>query len=66
MNRVGNLVKEELRERIVKGRRSDRVMAMALMFEEEIVRVIYAYGQQGGKAMVESSDFMMNWHMNEI
>ena len=60
MDGVEILEKEELCEKVVKvPRRNDRVMAMALMLEEEIVRVISAHGQQNGKTMVKSSDSTM-------
>ena len=47
---VGTLVKEELCENVVEvRRRCDRVMAIGLVFAEEVVRVIYAYAPQSGK-----------------
>ena len=51
---VGILVKEELCEKVVEVRRScDRVMAIGLVFEEEVVRVVCAYAPQSGKPDAE-------------
>ena len=53
-NRIGGieiLVKEELCEKVVEVRRkSDRVMAMVMAFEEEVIRVICAYPPQVGRS----------------
>ena len=55
---VGILVKEELCEEVVKvRRRCDRVMAIRLVFEEEVVRVICAYAPQSGKPDAEKERF---------
>ena len=51
---VGNLVKKELCEKVVEVRRkSDRVMAMVLVFEEEVIEVICAYASQVGRLECE-------------
>ena len=51
---VGIMVKEELCEKVVEvRRRCDRVMAIGLVFEEEVVRVICAYAPQSGKPDAE-------------
>ena len=55
---VGIMVKEELCEKVVEVRRkSDRVMALVLAFEGELVRLICAYGPQSGRALVEKDQF---------
>ena len=54
---VGILVKEELCEEVVEVRRCDRVMAIGLVFEEEVVRVICAYAPQSGKPDAEKERF---------
>ena len=55
---VGILVKEELCENVVEvRRRCDRVMAIGLVFEEEVVRVICAYAPQNGKPDAEKERF---------
>ena len=38
-------------------RKSDRVMALVLAFEGELVRLICAYGPQSGKGFVEKDLF---------
>ena len=46
------LVKEELYDKVVVVRRvNDRVMSLAIVFEE-VVRVVCKYAPQGGKSMV--------------
>ena len=48
------MVKEELCEKVVEVRkRCDRVLAIGLVFEEEVVRVICAYAPQSGKPDAE-------------
>ena len=55
---VGTLVKEELCEKVVEvRRRCDRVMAIGLVFEEEVVRIICAYAPQSGKPDAEKERF---------
>ena len=55
---VGTLVKEELGEKVVEVRRqSDRVMAMVLVFEEEVIRVICVYAPQVGRSECEKDQF---------
>ena len=62
---VGILVKEELCENVVEDRRkSDRVMATVPAFEEEVIRVICAYGPQVGKSDCEK-DQIYNDMANE-
>ena len=61
---VGILVKEELCEKVVEvRRRCDRVMAIGLVFEEEVVSVICAYAPQSGKPDAEER-FYEEWHVN--
>ena len=51
-------MKEELCEKVVEVRRkSDRVMAMVLAFEEEVVRVICAYAPQVGRLECKKDQF---------
>ena len=53
---VGILVKERLCEKVEEVRRkSDKVMAMGLVFEEEVIRVICAYAPQVGRSECERS-----------
>jgi len=55
---VGILIKEELCEKVVEVRRkSDRVMAVVLIFEEVVVRVICAHGPQSGRSEEEKDVF---------
>ena len=55
---VGISVKEELCEKVVEvRRRCDRVMAIGLVFEEEVVRIICAYAPQSGKPDAEKEIF---------
>ena len=54
---VGMLVKEELCENVVEIRRCDRVIAIGLVFGEEVVRVICAYAPQSGKPDSEKELF---------
>ena len=52
------LVKEELCENVVEvRRRCDKVMAIGLVFGEEVVRVICAYAPQSGKPDAEKERF---------
>ena len=44
---VGILVKENIWVKVVEVRgKSDRVMAIVLVFEKEVIRVIYAYASR--------------------
>ena len=46
---VGILAKENIWVKVVEVRRkSDRVMTIVLVFEKEVIRVIYAYAPQMG------------------
>ena len=55
---VGILVKEEICEKVVEiRRRSDRVMTTVLMFEEQMIRIVCAYGPQSGRNMEEKIQF---------
>ena len=55
---MGILVKKELCEKVVEvRRRCNRVMAIGLVFEEEVVRVICAYAPQSGKPDAEKERF---------
>ena len=50
---VGVLIKYELYDKVVEvSRVNDRVMSLAMVFEE-VLRVICAYDPQGGKSMEE-------------
>ena len=49
--------KEELCEKVVEVKRCDRVMAIGLVIEEEVVRVIRAYAPQSGKPDAEKERF---------
>ena len=47
---VGVLVKEELYDKVIEARRvDDKVMSLAIVLEEEVVRVVCAYAPQSGK-----------------
>ena len=51
-------MKEELCEKVVEvWRKSDRVMAMVLVFEKEVVRVICAYAPQLGRSKCKKDQF---------
>ena len=55
---VGILVKEKLCEKLVEvRRRCGRVMAIGLVFEEEVVRIICAYASRSGKPDAEKERF---------
>ena len=54
---MGILVKEELCEKVVEVRRCDRVTAIGLVLEEEVVRVICAHAPQSGKPDAEKERF---------
>ena len=52
---VGVLVKEELCEKVVEVRmRSERVMTVVMVLEEEVLRIIYVYWPQSGRMAAES------------
>ena len=70
MGVVGILVKEELCEKVVEVRRkSDRVMAMVLVFEGEVIRVICAYAPQVERSEWEKdqfyNDMASEWDMQD-
>ena len=58
-------MKEELCKNIVEvQRKNDRVMAMMLVFEQEVIRVICAYAPQVGRSESEKDQFcndMASW-----
>ena len=55
---VGVLEKEELCEKVVKvRRRSDRVMMVVMVLEEEMLRIICVYGPQSGRTAAEKEHF---------
>ena len=65
---VGILVKEELLKNVVEvKRRGARVMAIVLVFNLEVVRIICGYAPQSGRTMKEKSEFYDNlageWEM---
>ena len=52
------MVKEKLCENVVEVRgKSDRVMALVLACEGELVRLICAFGPQSGRALMEKDQF---------
>ena len=65
---VGILVKEELCEKVVEiGRKSDRVMAVVLVFVEQVKRVACAYASQVARSECEKdqlyNDMAGEWDM---
>ena len=55
---VGVLVKEDLCEKVVEvRRRSDRVMTVVMVLEEEVLRIICVYGPQRGRMAAEKEHF---------
>ena len=64
---VGILVKEELRENVVEiRRRCDRLMAIGLVFREEVAKIICAYAPLSGKANSEErfyEEMAREWSM---
>ena len=60
-------MKEELCKKVVEVRRkSDRVMEMVLVFEEEVIRVICAYAPQVGRSQCQKDRFLMIWQVSGI
>ena len=58
--RDGVVVKEELCEKVVEVRRvSDSVMTVAVVFEEDVLRLICGYALQRGRSLKKSL-FMMS------
>ena len=56
---VGVLAEEELHDEVHEVRRiNDRVMSLAIVFEEEVVGVVCAYTPQSGKS-IEEKYFLM-------
>ena len=45
-------MKEKLCKKVEVRKKSDRVMAMMLVFEEEVIRVICAYARQVGRRSI--------------
>ena len=59
-------MKEELCKKVIEDRRkSDRVMAMVLAFEEEVIRVICAYVPQVGRSECQKNQHytVMTWQV---
>ena len=55
---VGVLVKEELYDKVVEIRRvKDRVMSLAIVYGQEMVRVVWTYAPKSGKSMEEKEFF---------
>ena len=51
-------MKEELHEKVVEvRRRSDRVMTVVMVLEEEVLRIICVYGSQSGRTAAEKEHF---------
>ena len=56
---VGILFKEKLCKKVVEVRRkSDRMMAMVLVFEVEVIRVLYACGSLGRKTRLRGTSIL--------
>ena len=52
------MVKEELCEKVVEVRRvSDRVMAVVVIFEEDVLRLICGCAPQSGRSLEEKQSF---------
>lgn len=51
------MVKDESCEEVTEVRRCDRVMAVVLVFEEKVVRMIFEYGPQSGRGCEEREKF---------
>ena len=55
------MVKEELCEEVVEVRRvSNRVMAVLLAFDEDVLMLISEYAPQFERTLVENQSFMMS------
>ncbi|XP_015768733.1 PREDICTED: craniofacial development protein 2-like [Acropora digitifera] len=55
---VGVLVKEELWEKVVEvRRRSERVITVVMVLEEEVLRIICVYGPKSGRMAAEKEHF---------
>ena len=62
-----NLVKEELCKKVVDvQRKSDRMMAMVLVFEENVIEIICAYFSQVGRSECEKDQFVITWQVSGI
>ena len=58
---VGVVVKEELCEKVVDIRRvGGRVMTAVVVFEEDVLRLIFVYAPQSGRFLKEKQSFMMS------
>ena len=69
MGGVGVLVKKELCEKVVEvQRKSDRVMTVVMALEEEVVRIICAYGPQSGRTGAKKklffNDLRSEWDLH--
>ena len=55
---MGVLAKEDLCKKVVEvQRRSDRVMTVVMVLEEEVLRITCVYGPQGGRTAAEKVHF---------
>ena len=65
---VGILVKEELCEKVVEIQiKSDKVMAMVMVFEEEeVISVICAYAPRLENQIARKINFIMTWQVSGI
>ena len=68
---VGVLVKEELCEKVVEvRRRSDRVMTVVMVLEEELLRIICVYGPESGRTAAEKQyfydDLTSDWDLHSV
>ena len=55
---VGDMVEEELHENVKEIRMaSDRVMTLVIVFEEDVLRLIYGYAPQSGRSFEEKQSF---------
>ena len=58
---VGVMEKVELCEKVVEARRlSDGVMTVVVVFEEDVLRLIWGFVPQSGRTFEEKEYFMMN------
>ena len=60
-------MKEELCEKVVAVRRkSDRIMAIVLVFVKEVIRVTCAYALQVENQSARKINFIMTWQVSGI
>ena len=54
---MGIMMKEQLSEKVVEIRMNDGVMAVVLIFEEDVLRLSCAYAPQSGRSFDEKQSF---------